>query len=345
MPMQRLRSFKILCPFPLPWRSPVLSSRGGSSVPFVGIPQSSSRIRSLNGSVPDVPFMAREFYKSSASVAKQEETGPVVEQIQMLKAVEDVHGGVIVEMEESMDSDSFVPLLRDSLSKWRLMGKRGVWIKLSIENAHLVASAVEEGFRYHHAEPDYLMLVHWLPRTTDTLPANASHRVGIGAFVMNDKKEVLVVQEKYGKFKDIGLWKLPTGVVNEGEDIHLAAIREVKEETGVETEFVEILAFRQTHNAFFTKSDLFFVCMLKPRSSYIQKQNLEIDAAQWMPIEEYSAQPFMLKNEHFKFVASICQARTDTAKEYRGFAAIPTTTGSGRLTHLYCNTDKLKLTL
>ncbi|PKI76857.1 hypothetical protein CRG98_002843 [Punica granatum] len=140
----------------------------------------------------------------------------------MLKAVEDVHGGVIVEMEESMDSDSFVPLLRDSLSKWRLM----------------------EGFRYHHAEPDYLMLVHWLPRTTDTLPANASHRVGIGAFVMNDKKEVLVVQEKYGKFKDIGLWKLPTGVVNEGEDIHLAAIREVKEETGVETEFVEILAFR-----------------------------------------------------------------------------------------------------
>lgn len=48
----------------------------------------------------------------------------------------------------------------------------------------------QEGFRYHHAEPDYLMLVYWIPDSPDTLPANASHTVGIGAFVMNDKREV-----------------------------------------------------------------------------------------------------------------------------------------------------------
>ena len=34
------------------------------------------------------------------------------------------------------------------------------------------------------------MLVKWIPETSDTLPSNASHRVGIGAFVMNDKGEV-----------------------------------------------------------------------------------------------------------------------------------------------------------
>lgn len=50
---------------------------------------------------------------------------------------------------------------------------------------------LKEGFRYHHAEPDYLMLVCWIPDTIDTLPTNASHRVGIGAFVMNHKREVL----------------------------------------------------------------------------------------------------------------------------------------------------------
>jgi hypothetical protein len=49
---------------------------------------------------------------------------------------------------------------------------------------------LQEGFRYHHAEPDYLMLVYWIPETIDTLPANASRRVGIGAFVMNSKREV-----------------------------------------------------------------------------------------------------------------------------------------------------------
>ena len=47
-----------------------------------------------------------------------------------------------------------------------------------------------EGFRYHHAEPDYLMLVCWLPETMDTIPQNASHRVGVGAFVMNNQREV-----------------------------------------------------------------------------------------------------------------------------------------------------------
>lgn len=34
------------------------------------------------------------------------------------------------------------------------------------------------------------MLVYWIPNTVDTLPVNASHRVGIGAFVMNHKREV-----------------------------------------------------------------------------------------------------------------------------------------------------------
>lgn len=52
---------------------------------------------------------------------------------------------------------------------------------------------MQEGFRYHHAESDYLMLVHWIPNTPDTLPENASHRVGIGAFVINNNREVLIL--------------------------------------------------------------------------------------------------------------------------------------------------------
>lgn len=34
------------------------------------------------------------------------------------------------------------------------------------------------------------MLVCWISETTSTIPANASHRVGIGAIVLNDKREV-----------------------------------------------------------------------------------------------------------------------------------------------------------
>ncbi|MCH90172.1 nudix hydrolase 2-like, partial [Trifolium medium] len=129
-------------------------------------------------------------------------------------------------------------------------GKQGVWIKLPIHLANLVETLIKEGFWYHHAEPKYLMLVHWIADSANTIPANATHRVGVGAFVVNEKREVLVVQEKTGHFRGTGSWKFPTGVADQGEDICVAAVREAKEETGVsnlfmvDTEFVEILAFR-----------------------------------------------------------------------------------------------------
>ena len=37
--------------------------------------------------------------------------------------------------------------------------------------------------------------------------------------------------------------------------------------------------YRQSHKSFFSKSDLLFICMLKPRNFDIEKQNLEIEAA------------------------------------------------------------------
>lgn len=252
-----------------------------------------------------------------------------------LNAKEDSYGGVTVNVEEPMDSMVFASLLKLSMSNWRKQGKKGVWIKLPIGHANLVEPAVKAGFRYHHAEPDYLMLVHWIPNTADTLPANASHRVGIGAFVINDNREVLVVQESNGYFKGKGVWKLPTGTVEEGEDIAAAAVREVKEETAIETEFVEVLAFRQSHKSFFQKSDLFFVCMLRPRSFDIQTQTSEIAAAQWMPVEEYAAQPFVKQNSGFDSVAKICLEKLD--RNYTGFSPLPTVSSSGKKTCLYFN--------
>ncbi|CAG7877220.1 hypothetical protein HID58_019251 [Brassica napus] len=51
--------------------------------------------------------------------------------------------------------------------------------------ANLVEFAVIGGCRYHQAEPVYLMLVSWISNTPDTIPANASHIVGVGALVLN----------------------------------------------------------------------------------------------------------------------------------------------------------------
>ncbi|XP_048233325.1 nudix hydrolase 2 isoform X2 [Ricinus communis] len=268
--------------------------------------------------------------RSSMSIEKQMVPENEVEQVKLLDAVEDLHGGVVVEMKENMDSEIFVPLLRASMSQWRYQGKKGAWIKLPIQLSYLVDPVVQAGFRYHHAEADYLMLVKWLPSTPDTLPINASHRVGIGAFIVNNNRE-----EKSGGFKGTGVWKLPTGVVNEGEDICKAAVREVKEETGIDAEFVEVLAFRQSHQSFFGKSDLFFVCMLRPLSFNIQVQESEIEAAQWMPIEEYVNQPYNQKYQLFKYVAEICKAKSE--RDYVGFSAVAVATASGKETYMYFN--------
>ncbi len=45
-------------------------------------------------------------------------------------------------------------------------------------------------------------------------------QVGVGAFVLNDRREVLVVQERSGPLRGKGVWKMPTGLVQVGFGLH-----------------------------------------------------------------------------------------------------------------------------
>uniref|UniRef100_A0A0A9BYZ0 Nudix hydrolase domain-containing protein n=1 Tax=Arundo donax TaxID=35708 RepID=A0A0A9BYZ0_ARUDO len=153
------------------------------------------------------------------------------------------------------------------------------------------------------------MLTYWIPDEPCLLPANASHQVGVGGFVINDQMEVLVVQEKYSASTLLGAWKLPTGFIHESEEIFTGAVREVKEETGIDTEFVELIAFRHAHNVAFQKSDLFFICMLRPLSIDIKIDEVEIAAAKWMPLAEFIEQPFIQDDHMFRKIADICLQR------------------------------------
>ncbi|KAL4311895.1 hypothetical protein GQ457_01G043670 [Hibiscus cannabinus] len=318
---------------------PALSLKNNNIPPW--FPALKTALRSIN-------FFCRQSGSETAMSAspnstpthlnENEEQGTL--DFKLLNAVNDRYGGVIVEVTRPMDSALFASLLRASIARWRHQGKRGVWIKLPIQHVNLVEAAVEEGCWYHHAEPNYLMLVYWIPQGPHTLPANASHRVSVGAFVMNEKREVLVVQENIGRFRGTGVWKFPTGVVNEGEDLCAAAVREVKEETAVDTKFVQVLAFRQSHKVLFEKSDIFFLCLLEPLSSEIQKQESEIEAAKWMPFEEYAAQPFVQKHELFKCSVDIFLATKDG--NYSGFSPLPTSTAfSDENNYMYFNTHDL----
>ncbi|KAL1191855.1 Nudix hydrolase 5 [Cardamine amara subsp. amara] len=268
-----------------------------------------------------------------------------MDEISLLNGVEDNHGGIVVNLMKvkPMTVDEFDSKLDVSLKAWKDQGKKGIWIKLPSELSSLVNTALKRGFTYHHAENEYVMLTYWLPEPPSTLPANASHRIGIGAFVLNKNREMLVVQENSGYFKNTGVWKVPTGTIKEGEGIWAGAVREVKEETNIETRFVEILAFRESHKAVWQrKTDIFFICELEASTLEITKQDSEIFAAKWMPVEEYANQPYHAKkeNEMFKLIANICLKRWQE-KGYTGFSTVLAMNSSKG--SLYCNADHANL--
>ncbi|KAK6935134.1 hypothetical protein RJ641_035289 [Dillenia turbinata] len=91
----------------------------------------------------------------------------------------------------------------------------------------------------------------------------------------------------------------------------------INDKNEIDTEFVEVIAFRHAHNVAFQKSDLFFVCMLRPLSSQIKVDVVEIQAgegkytspARWMPMAEFVVQPLIQEDSKFKKVIDICIAR------------------------------------
>jgi len=146
----------------------------------------------------------------------------------------------------------------------------------------------------HHANKENTVLVQWLPSTPSTIPQPSSHYVRVGVAVVDERNRILVVQEKFGPASRRGkdFWKMPTGLVDNGEDIAAAAVREVMEETGVKVRFEGVLAFRQNHKTGVEgKTDLFFLCKATPLSSEIIPQESEIARAEWMPLEEYFRWP------------------------------------------------------
>ena len=215
----------------------------------------------------------------------------------MLDYETDSYDGIIIKPEGLPTSkDMFLTSLHRSLESWKEAGKRGIWLKLPAHQLEYATIASDLGFVMHHAEKDYLMLTKWLSHEENKLPPNASHQVGVGCVVLNSNNKLLCVQEKNGPLKGMGVWKVPTGLADPQEDLAETARREVFEETGIVTEFLGILCFRQAHNFLFGKSDLFFVCLLRPTvaNQDIVKQDSEIAACDWIDVDNYCEQKVFL---------------------------------------------------
>ncbi|MFN8491145.1 MAG: NUDIX domain-containing protein [Caldilineaceae bacterium] len=186
--------------------------------------------------------------------------------------------------------DEFQTRLRDSMQQWTEQEFKLVWLETPIQRSELIPIAVGMGFIFHHSTDHYLMLVRRL-QANAFIPPYSTHYIGIGGVVLNEKQELLVVVEKYHKVSRPNFYKLPGGALQAGEHLVDAAIREVFEETGVQTKFEGLVCFRHWHGYRYGKSDIYFVARLSPLSEEITQDHDEIEECKWMPVDEYLNHP------------------------------------------------------
>jgi 8-oxo-dGTP pyrophosphatase MutT (NUDIX family) len=202
-----------------------------------------------------------------------------------LASSRDQFGGVIVDSQQLPDAGAFPAVLDRSLQAWKAEGVRLVWLDVPIASAALIPIAVERGFFFHHSNEGDLMMVCRLVEGA-FVPTHATHYVGVGGVVLNERRELLVVCERHRRTAQ-RYYKLPGGALQPGEHLKEAVVREVLEETGVHARFESLVCFRHWHGYRYGKSDIYFVCRLSALSEELTMQAEEIEEVLWMPVDEY----------------------------------------------------------
>lgn len=146
----------------------------------------------------------------------------------------DLYKGKIIKIEDVAscpDALNFSNRLKATVDAFRKEGCRGVWLSLPAAQTAFLPLALAQGFELHHADKGQVTVTYWIPSEQgeeSTLPIHASHTLGVGALVLNRSGQILAVQEKSGPAAARrNFWKIPTGLVDPGEDACDAVVREV----------------------------------------------------------------------------------------------------------------------
>ncbi|WP_164716254.1 NUDIX domain-containing protein [Paenibacillus whitsoniae] len=109
-----------------------------------------------------------------------------------------------------------------------------------------------------------------------------------------EDNNVLLVKVTYGANK--GRWMLPGGFVDEGETFQEAAIREVKEESGLTAEVKSLIGVRDGIRAIHNGSEhgIYLVFEMEVTSGTVSIDGYEVDEARFIPVEEALRDPLVI---------------------------------------------------
>ena len=226
------------------------------------------------------------------------------------------------------DPAEFKKRMETTIAYFRKEKVKGVYIEVSMEQCAIIGASKELGFSFHHAEGDFVTLQKWVPDSPSKLPYYATHYVGVGGLVIDwDAGKVLVIQERSGN--DTFTWKVPGGLVDNGEYLSEAAEREVREETGILTTFKGVVAVREKKNYNFGRNDIYVVCLLEPNTKEINIDEVEIAKCKWVDVDDWAQHEFRVGIQEM-----ICKLAQDMVHTYKAKKA-----ESNHLAHVWRSTQ------
>ena len=117
----------------------------------------------------------------------------------------------------------------------------------------------------------------WMDNIGEGIPGYVTPKVAIGAIVGNDAGEILLV-----KRVPSGVWLYPTGWADVGYSAAEVVVKEVREETGIEAEPVQLLGVVDGMRMGFTKFGMYMLLFhCRATGGELNPHPLETDGCGW----------------------------------------------------------------
>ena len=212
----------------------------------------------------------------------------------MLSTKEDLYNGLIIDPQSTqISSQDFKKSLISLLESSKKAKKNLLWLDLTTQQHQHIAIALELGFEFHNCEAQRTTLTYQV-KVDAYIPVPPTHTMGVGAIVINDKNEILLVRDRISSNHSI--YKLPGGMVEHANKLSDAVEREVYEETGIKSKLIKLVSVLNSHPYRFNKSNMYIVFQLEALSSEINIIDThEIELALWLPLEDFFAHKEMSK--------------------------------------------------
>jgi ADP-ribose pyrophosphatase YjhB (NUDIX family) len=137
--------------------------------------------------------------------------------------------------------------------------------------------AVDIGIAAGHEYDHDALFEEWMKGVGRGVPGYQTPKVGIGAVVVNEAEEVLLIRRA-----DTGVWLYPTGWADVGYSPAEVAVKEVREETGIECVPERLIAVLDGLRAGFSKIPIYsLVFLCRPTGGELRHHPVECTDVGW----------------------------------------------------------------